>query len=178
MCRSRSDLIGRTGIRHRLFREDVGVSSLDRVLPGGRSPKDYQALAASADTPPEVLRELVRMDYSFVAEALAGNPATPSDVLLRLVPAKVGEWNDNRRLLTLAGNPSADAAVLRACADVVTSALSEVHERGQPYSAALALAANPSVDVETCGAWARLPGSSARFRRGLQEAIQRRGGPG
>jgi hypothetical protein len=151
------------------------VSSLDRALPEGtRSPKAYQVLAASPDTPPEVLRELVGKDYSFVAEALAGNPATPTDVLLSLVPVKVGEWNDNRRLLTLAENPSADEAVLQACAETVTTALSEVRERGQPYSAALALAANPRVDVQTCETWAALPGSSARFRRGLDEAINGR----
>lgn len=151
------------------------MSSLDHLLPeGARSPKDYRVLAASPATPPEVLRELVGKDYSFVAEALAGNPATPADVLLSLVPAQAGEWNDNRRLLTLAKNPSADAAVLQACAETVTRALSEIRERGQPYSAALALAENPGVDAQTCEAWAALPGSSARFRRGLDVAIKAR----
>lgn len=151
------------------------MSSLDRALPDGpRSPKDYQALAESPETPPEVLRDLAAKDFSFVAEALAGNASTPSDVLRDLVPATVGEWNTNRLLELVALHPRADSAVLELCAVRVSEALSQQHDRGHPYGAALALAGRTDVPLATVQAWLALPGASARFRHGLQTAIDGR----
>jgi len=155
--------------------EDGRVSSLDRAIPDGpRSPKDYQALAESPGTPPDVLRDLAAKDFSFVAEALAGNVSTPSDVLRDLVPATVGGWNANRLLELVASHPRADPAVLELCAIRVTEALSQQQDRGHPYSAALALAGRPEVPIATVLEWLAMPGASARFRHGLQNAIDGR----
>ena len=124
----------------------------DSEAPGGiaatpRGPKDYLDLANSPSATEEQLRWLAGSPYSFVVEAVARHPATPSDVLERLVPSDARSWNDQSLLLALAEHPASSLAVLTTIARQVPRLL---HERdAQPgFDAGIALFRRPELPEE------------------------------
>ena len=103
-----------------------------------RGPKDYLDLAKSPSATEEQLRWLADSPYSFVAEAVARHPATPQDVLDRLVPPDATSWNDQSLLLALAEHPTSSLAVLTTIARQVPRLLRE--RDSQPgFAAGIAL---------------------------------------
>lgn len=69
-----------------------------------RGPKDRVDAARSANTPIAELSELAKSEYTFVKEAVAENPNTPTDVLVRLLPDVVADDNDWQILLGMLRN--------------------------------------------------------------------------
>ncbi|MER7757053.1 hypothetical protein [Kitasatospora sp. NPDC097643] len=145
------------------------IEALDHLHDGG----DYRRLAqrtASAD----VLRELARCDYPFVWHAIAGNPAAPSDLLAALAGRRHSTYNDNRLLLLLSEHPAGTGAALDALLDTVAGRL---RDGERPYAAVLNLARRSDVPAERVRSLGRLPGASARLRRGITRALAARPGP-
>ena len=115
------------------------MTSEPEGLPQGpRGPRDYLDLARSPSATEEQLRWLAGSPYSFVIEAVAQHPATPVDVLERLVPSDAKTWNDQSLLLALAEHPASSLAVLTSISRRVPHLL---HERdAQPgFAAGIAL---------------------------------------
>ncbi|MFE1320263.1 hypothetical protein [Kitasatospora phosalacinea] len=140
-----------------------------------RTPSSYLDLAGTSQDP-AVLRELAGSEYPFVRQAVAANPHTRADALSALaarcrdVPAEHGPWNDNALLLLLAGHAAADRPALL----VVLDAAALLPADARPYAAVLALAERPELRPEELLALGRLPGASARLRRGLRRALAAR----
>ena len=95
----------------------------------------------------EQLRWLAGSGYAFVLEAVARHPATPVDVLERLVPSDAKSWNDQSLLLALAEHPASSVAVLSSIARQVPPLL---HERdAHPgFEAGIALFRRPDIPEE------------------------------
>ena len=141
-------------------------------LPSGlHSPRDYLDLARSDGASAETLRILADSPYDFVLEAVAANPSSPPDVLLRLVPPAVDSWNESSRLRALAENPSSDEAVLLAVVEGVRRALTASRRRGHPYEVAFRLVNRAEVPVSVLRKLGEQPGASARFRRRLSRLL-------
>src|SRR5687767_13247249 len=86
----------------------TSAETLKRVYERGDS-YYYQALAAHANTPPEILRKL-RENSGVISNVdiwLAGNPATPRDVLAKIADKSA----DEHVLIRLVQNPSLDCAL-------------------------------------------------------------------
>ncbi|MGA5820969.1 hypothetical protein ACPC54_24255 [Kitasatospora sp. NPDC094028] len=132
---------------------------------------DYLRLAErTAD--PAVLGELARRaDYAFVWQAIARNAATPTAVLAALAGRRNSDYNDNRLLCLIAAHPAATGDALDAVVDSVATLLAEGE---RPYAATLVLAARPDAAAERILALGRLPGASARLRRGITRALAAR----
>ncbi|MFD7731623.1 hypothetical protein ACFV6F_14705 [Kitasatospora phosalacinea] len=141
-----------------------------------REPGYYRDLA-NGSSDPVVLHELAGCPYPFVQHAVAANPCTPPAALTELsvfcgrAPDGRNPWNDNYLLLLLARHPAADRAVLSAAVDAAAARLTA---GTRPYAAVLALAERPELPPEELLALGRLPGASARLRRGLQRALAAR----
>lgn len=133
------------------------------MLSGPRGPAEYLALARNSGHENDLLR-LVDSPYPFVWQALAENPRTPPEALIRLCSRTSGPWNDNRLLYLLALHPRADRVVL----EVLVAAVSvRLRAGGRPYAAVLALAERAELDVDDVRPLGSLPGASARLRRGI-----------
>ncbi|GHH59813.1 hypothetical protein GCM10018781_03690 [Kitasatospora indigofera] len=149
------------------------VEALAHLHHGG----DALALARRAVTP-AVLRSLAGSPYPFVRQAVAVNPATPTDALAALAGRRDSDWNDNDLLHLLARHPATAGSALDRVVDAVAGLLAEGR---RPYAAVLALAARPDADPARLAALGRLPGASARLRTGLARALadrDRAGGTG
>ncbi|MFD7987794.1 hypothetical protein ACFV4M_31080 [Kitasatospora indigofera] len=149
------------------------VEALAHLHHGG----DALALARRAVTP-AVLRSLAGSPYPFVRQAVALNPATPTDALAALAGRRDSDWNDNDLLHLLARHPATAGSALDRVVDAVAGLLAEGR---RPYAAVLALAARPDTDPARLAALGRLPGASARLRTGLARALadrDRAGGTG
>ncbi|MCG5119795.1 MULTISPECIES: hypothetical protein [Streptomyces] len=131
------------------------------------TPADHLALARTARDGAVLLR-LARTPYSFVWQALATNPHTPSAALVELAGARDSPHNDNGLLRLLAERPDAGPVVLRATLAAVAAKLAEGE---RPYAAVLALAGRPELDPAEVAALGTLPGASARLRRGLARRL-------
>ncbi|MFC8722309.1 hypothetical protein [Kitasatospora sp. NPDC057198] len=144
-----------------------------------RTPRYYLDLANDSFDP-AVLRELAGSAYPFVQRAVAANPHAPAAALLELTalcgrtPVDPLTWNENHLLLLVARHPAADRAVLSAA---VAAAAVRLTAGARPYQAVLALAEHPGTRPEELLALGRLPGASARLRRGLRRALAARPGP-
>jgi hypothetical protein len=116
---------------------------------GPRGPKDYLDLAKSPTATAQQLRWLAGSPYSFVLDAVAQHPATPVDVLERLVPSDGTTWIDQSLLLALAEHPASSLAVLTSIAQQVPRLL---HERdAQPgFAAGIALSVDPIPRRRSC----------------------------
>ena len=87
----------------------TSAETLKRVYELDRPDYFYQALAGHANTPPEILRKL-HANPGMISSLdiwLAGNPATPRDVLREIA----GNTRDEHVLIRLVQNPSIDCAV-------------------------------------------------------------------
>ncbi|MFD0167058.1 hypothetical protein ACFVJH_23355 [Streptomyces decoyicus] len=134
------------------------------------TPADYLELAR-AESDSSVLHRLARCPYPFVWHALAANPHTASDTLLKLSTARDSAWNDNRLLRLLAEHPRADHAVLRAVRDAAAAKLAEGE---RPYAAVLALAGRMELPAEEVRQLGALRGASARLRSRLDRCLRLR----
>ena len=103
-------------------------------------PKDYLDLARSSDATVDELRSLAASPYSFVLQAVAEHPNTPTDALGGLLPADPSTWNDYSLLAAVARHPNADGPLLRAIGDRVK--LGDLREQRDPqrvFEAGIAL---------------------------------------
>ncbi|WP_244178931.1 hypothetical protein [Streptomyces rubellomurinus] len=132
---------------------------------------DYLRLAErTAD--PAVLGELARRaEYPFVWQAIARNAAAPTEALAALVGRRNSDHNDNRLTHLLAAHPAVTGAALDGLVESVAALLAEGE---RPYAAVLRLAARPELPAERIRALGRLPGASARLRRGITRALAAR----
>jgi hypothetical protein len=129
-----------------------------------RSPKDYLDLAKSPSATEQQLRTLADSPYSFVVEAVARHPATPGDVLERLLPSRAETWNEQSLLLALAEHPASSGAVLSSIARQVPQLL---HERNaQPgFAAGIALFRRPDTPDELLLELLDHPDATTEFRK-------------
>ena len=87
----------------------TSAATLKRVYELDRPDYFFQALAAHANTPPEILRKL-RANPGMISSLdiwLAGNPATPRDLLVQIADTTT----DEHVLVRLVQNPSLDCAL-------------------------------------------------------------------
>ena len=131
---------------------------------GPRGPKDYLDLAKSPTATEQQLRWLAGSRYSFVLDAVAQHPATPVDVLERLVPSDGTTWIDQSLLLALAEHPASSLAVLTSIAQQVPRLL---HERdAQPgFAAGIALFRRPDTPEELLLELLDDPDTTTEFRK-------------
>ena len=107
-------------------------------------PRDYLELARSAEATPEELRELAGSPYSFVRQAVAEHPATPSEALTLLLPTDPEGWNDFTLLATVARHPASEEALLREIARrVPLRLLREDRDAQRVFEAGIALFEQP-----------------------------------
>ncbi|MEU3562178.1 hypothetical protein [Kitasatospora sp. NPDC006786] len=142
------------------------VEALKHLHDGG----DYRRLAERTSNP-EVLRRLAIGEYPFVWHAIARNPAAPTDLLAALAGRRQLVWNDNRLLELLAAHPALMGEALEALVDLVGDRL---REGDRPYAAVLELAGRPELPAERLHRLGRLPGASARLRRGISRVLAER----
>ena len=139
-----------------------------------RGPKDYLDLARSKSATEEQLRWLAGSPYSFVVEAVARHPATPGDVLERLVRTDAKSWNDQSLLLALAEHPASSLAVLTTIARQVPQLL---HERdAHPgFAAGIALFRRPDMPEELLLELLDDPDVTTEFRKVAARETARHG---
>ncbi|GLY83522.1 hypothetical protein [Actinoallomurus iriomotensis] len=139
------------------------------------TPADHLRLAADPATGEDVLRGLSQSPYPFVWQALAANPNTPPAVLGRLCSQRDSTWNDNLLVARIACHPRADRTVLRGLLDELRDRLMA---GDRPFAAVLALAERVEVTPDEILGLARLPGASARLRRGVRSRLAGRAAVG
>lgn len=140
----------------------------ERVERRFHSPKDYLDAARAPEADEELLAGLATVPYDFVLEAVAEHPRATAAVLLACVPGELRTWSDHSILRKVIAHSSADGAVLALARERVAQAL--VAGR-RPYGSAIALARRGALDLEDAESFGRLPGASARLRRGLRRTI-------
>ncbi|MFJ9773192.1 hypothetical protein ACIRVF_18455 [Kitasatospora sp. NPDC101157] len=133
-------------------------------------PGDHKRLAERTSDP-EVLRRLALGEYSFVWHAIAGNAAAPADLLVPLAARRHSTWNDNCLLRLVAAHPALTGAELDGLVPLLAARL---EEGARPYAAVLELARRPEPSAGPLRGLGRLPGASARFRRGIDRALAAR----
>lgn len=141
------------------MRDDWQVT--DREFHG---PKDYLDLARSEAATSEELRQLASSPYSFVVQAVAEHPATPTEILAELLPASASTWNDTQLLLTLASHPGSTPDMLSRIAKAVPTGL---HIRDLPlaFKAGIALFERADTPDEILIALLNDPRSTTEFRK-------------
>ena len=128
------------------------------------SPRDYLELARSPDATPEQLAELAETPFDFVHVAVAEHPATPTQVLERLLPTELARWNDQAMIVALARHPSSSSSILRSIAQFLPEAL---HRRdGQhTFKAGVELFRRHDIDFEILRVLLDDPRTTTEFRK-------------
>jgi hypothetical protein len=113
-------------------------------------PKDYMDTARSLETSPEELEFLARnAPYEFILREVAGNPNTPPDVLLSLVPDVLNLFVRHEIAFALAGNPSTPVTALSLLAERLVPFLDNGRGNFMAFRAGIVLCSNPKTPIET-----------------------------
>jgi len=139
------------------------------------SPRDYLDAARAEGADAELLAGLATVPYSFVHQAVAEHPNTRPTTLSLLIPDELHDWADHALLATIVSHPAADADVFARAHHKVRQALA-IGKR--PYRIAITLTARDALSADDVDVLGRLPGASARLRRGLRRALATRSDSG
>ncbi len=127
------------------------------------------AAVRAPDADPALLARLATAPDWRVRIAVVEHPATPVETLRAIATADHG-GDEHTVLRELAFHPAADAVVLDR---VLARARVMLAEGRRPYSVVIALAERGVVPPDVAVELGRLPGASARLRRGLRRALVR-----
>ena len=95
---------------------------------------------------------------------MATNPSTPPDVLAKLLPRKVTNWNDSALLLALVRNDSTPTEVLEAVPALVLSRL-QTRDDHKSFEAGIALARRPDTPEEVLATLVSDNRATTEFRK-------------
>src|SRR5215472_18506759 len=140
----------------------------ERVQHRYHSPRDYLDAARAEDADGELLAGLASLPYAFTKEAVAEHRNTRPETLVALVPDTIHGWGEYRLLRMIVSHPAANAEVWAMARERVYESLTAGY---RPFCLAITLARRGDLTPEDVHALGRLPGASARLRRGLRRAM-------